>query len=51
MAYHSNGALNQDICYNLPLHLRNFYYKLLVDWKKKESVKEEKEKPLGFVKR
>lgn len=37
MCYFSNGALNVDIAYNLPIYLRNFYYRSLVELKEKEA--------------
>ena len=37
LAYNSQGAINVDIAYDLPIHLRNFYYKQLVDIVKKQS--------------
>ncbi len=37
LGYYSQGAFNQNIGYNLPVFLRNFYYKLLADTKQKES--------------
>lgn len=35
LSYFSNGAVNVTIAYELPIHLRNFYYKQL------QSIKEE----------
>ncbi len=37
LAYHSKGAFNQDIVYNLPIYLRNFYYNLLAEALEKEN--------------
>ena len=37
MAYHSEGAFTQDILYDLPIYLRNFYSKLLIDVKENEK--------------
>ncbi len=37
ISYHSQGAINIDIAYNLPVYLRNFYYKQLREVKEKES--------------
>jgi hypothetical protein len=37
LSYHSSGAINIDIAYNLPVHLRNFYYKQLIDLKEREN--------------
>jgi len=37
LSYFSNGAVDVNIAYNLPVHLRNFYYKQLVDLKEQES--------------
>jgi len=36
LCYHGNGFIQSDV-YRLPVHLRNFYYKELVDTKKRES--------------
>lgn len=38
LSYHSQGGFTQDIVYNLPVYLRNFYLKKLI------SVKEEERK-------
>jgi len=37
LAYYSEGAFTQDIVYNLPVHLRNFYLNLLIKIKEKEQ--------------
>lgn len=37
LAYFSKGGFNQEIAYNLPIHLRNFYYKCLIDVIEKEN--------------
>ncbi len=36
MVQYGNGFTVMDL-YNMPVHLRNFYYQKLVDAKKKES--------------
>jgi len=36
LCYHGNGFIQSDV-YRLPVHLRNFYYKELVDAKKREN--------------
>jgi hypothetical protein len=41
LAYYSNGGFNQDIAYNLPVYLRNFYYKTLISVKNKENEQNE----------
>jgi hypothetical protein len=38
LAYHSQGAFTQDIAYNLPVYLRIFYLKKLIDTKEKEAM-------------
>jgi hypothetical protein len=45
LAYFSEGAFNQDIVYNLPVYLRNFYLHKLIEIKEKE--KEQMEKSQG----
>jgi hypothetical protein len=37
LCYHSKGGFNQEIAYNLPVFLRNFYYNCLIDAKKAEQ--------------
>jgi hypothetical protein len=37
LSYFSEGAINIAIAYELPVHLRNFYYKQLSEIKAKES--------------
>jgi len=37
LSYFSNGAINVIIAYNLPVYLRNFYYKQLVKFKEQEN--------------
>ena len=34
--YHGNGFTHSDV-YDMPIYLRNFYYKELVDVRKKEN--------------
>jgi hypothetical protein len=36
LCYYGNGFTQEGV-YRLPIHLRNFYYKQLVDAKKKEQ--------------
>lgn len=36
MCYYGNGFTQMDV-YRLPIHLRNFYYRMLGDAKQKES--------------
>ena len=40
LGYFSKGAINIEIAYKLPIHLRKYYYSLLVDLKEKETPKE-----------
>jgi hypothetical protein len=42
LAYHSQGAFTQDIVYKLPVYLRIFYLKKLIDTKEKEKEAMEK---------
>ena len=42
LAYHSQGAFTQDIAYKLPVYLRIFYLKKLIDAKEKEKESMEK---------
>jgi len=37
LSYFSNGGVNIQIAYDLPIYLRNYYYKTLVDLKQQES--------------
>lgn len=37
LCYHSNGAFTQDVVYNMPISLRNFYIKKLIDLKNEEN--------------
>jgi len=37
MCYYGNGAFSPIIVYSLPIYLRNFYYKKLIDVKTKEN--------------
>jgi len=37
LSYHSNGAINVNIAYQLPVYLRNFYYRELANIKEKEA--------------
>lgn len=37
MCYFGNGAFSPTEVYSLPIHLRNFYYKKLIDVKTKEN--------------
>lgn len=39
LCYHSNGAFTQDVVYDLPVNLRQFYIKNLLDLKVKEKEK------------
>lgn len=42
MIYYGNGGFNFDDLYTMPVYLRNFYLKLMVDTKKKEQEEQEK---------
>jgi hypothetical protein len=42
LSYHSQGAFTQDIAYKLPVYLRIFYLKKLIDVKEKEKEAMEK---------
>ena len=42
LSYHSQGAFTQDIAYKLPVYLRIFYLKKLIDIKEKEKEAMEK---------
>jgi len=42
LGYYSQGAINVDIAYDLPVYLRNFYYKQLTEIKEKESSEHNK---------
>jgi hypothetical protein len=37
MCYHGNGAFSPTELYSLPVYLRNFYYKKLIEVKTKEN--------------
>ncbi len=37
MSYHSNGAFNHDIVYELPVPWRRYYYNKLIETKKQEQ--------------
>ena len=41
LCYYGNG-FNQEGVYRLPIHIRNFYYKQLVDAKEKEKKEQDK---------
>lgn len=47
MAYYSEGAFSQDVIYNLPVHLRNFYYNKLSEAKTKEKEQYDKSSKSG----
>ena len=49
LSYHSQGAFTQDIAYKLPVYLRIFYLKKLIETKEKDLEKdaEEIEKDAG----
>lgn len=42
LSYYSQGGFTQDVVYNLPIYLRRFYIKKLVDVRKKENEEAEK---------
>jgi len=42
LSYHSQGAFTQDIAYKLPVYLRIFYFKKLIETKEKEKEAMEK---------
>ena len=42
MIYHGNGGFTHTDLYNMPIYLRNFYYKKLLDTKKEEQKQSEK---------
>jgi hypothetical protein len=42
LSYHSQGAFTQDIVYKLPVFLRIFYLKKLIEFKEKEKESMEK---------
>jgi hypothetical protein len=47
LCYYGNG-FNQEGVYRLPIHIRRFYYKQLLDAKKKEQEQSKKQnKPTG----
>jgi|694.fasta_scaffold92601_2 hypothetical protein len=37
MCYYGNGAFSPTVVYGLPIHLRNFYYRKLIEVKTKEN--------------
>lgn len=37
LSYFSEGAVNVSIAYDLPVHIRNFYYKQLANIKEREA--------------
>jgi len=39
LAYNSQGAINIDIAYTLPIHLRRFYIKLITDIVEEQNKK------------
>jgi cation transport regulator ChaB len=45
LSYFSNGALPLDVTYGLPVYLRNFYMKLLIDIKTKEAESYKNDSP------
>lgn len=49
MCYYSEGAFQFTEVYQLPIFLRNFYFKKLIDIKNKENekIKESKSKSSG----
>lgn len=42
MVYYGNGGFNFSDLYTMPVYLRNFYFKKMVDIKKKENEAIEK---------
>jgi hypothetical protein len=42
MIYYGHGGFNFDDLYTMPVYLRNFYLKLMIDTKKKEKEEQEK---------
>ena len=42
MIYHSGGGFNHKDVYNMPVYLRNFYYKQLLDTKEEEAKQAKK---------
>ena len=44
ICYHSQGGFTHDDVYNLPVYLRTFYYKKLIEAKQKESEEMDKAK-------
>ena len=42
MVYYGNGGFNFSDLYTMPVYLRNFYFKKMVDIKKKEKEAQEK---------
>ena len=43
LAYYSQGAVNIDIAYTLPIHLRKFYIKLIAEINEKQKEEAEKQ--------
>jgi len=41
MVYYGNGGFNFSDLYTMPVYLRNFYFKRMVDVKKKENEQQE----------
>ena len=41
LMHHGHGFIHSDV-YNMPVYLRNFYYNLLVDTRKKENEETKK---------
>lgn len=44
MVYYGNGGFNFHDLYTMPVYLRNFYYKKLIDIKNKEKEAQEQAK-------
>ena len=42
LCYYSQGAFTQDVAYNLPVYLRRFYIRKLVDVRTKENEEAKK---------
>jgi hypothetical protein len=42
LCYYSQGGFTQDVVYNLPIYLRRFYIRKLVDIRTKENEQVEK---------
>ena len=43
LCYHTNGGFTQDIVYNMPISLRSFYIKKLIDLKNEENERTKKQ--------